>query len=261
MSVVDPETIESVNTLFSKTSAYSANYRIVRLDEVRILWGQAALKSSDAKILPNKFEQRVIRVVNCDPNKSKPFSKKIRVETKRGFSVDITKTVVASQEFKMGISLSLGDYGKVNADLIARNSIETTKKESQSFSETVTIDYDESFDAGPLTDYEYTYTAVKGLLSVPIEGRVIVDALFLMRRTDLPLQGMFWLSDPKLLPTPQDRMIDFKGNLINEGYERIDIKHNPHPIRPDDPVCRSIDELADSDGAIFVASSTFIGNG
>lgn len=260
--IVDPDTIASVKTVFSKTDAYNRrNYRIEQVDALAFQWGEAKLDIASAKTLPNKFEQRILRIVNCDPSQKKNYNRHITVETTRSVSVEMTNTVTFEQETKIGLNLSIEDIAGINADIITKNTISLSRRDTQSFSERVTDSIDIDLSVDPMTDYLYKYTAVKGLLSVPIKGRMIIDAQIFMRRTDIPaLAGTFWLSDPKLLPDPQQRMVEFSGTLVNETYERVDISHSAKPIGSiDDPVCQA----ARDGGSPLIAElfSTFVGNG
>lgn len=260
--VHDSDTVRVVNDLFSKTSAYrNLNYRIVRINQVRVLWGEARLDVSQAKRIPTKYEERVIRMVNCDPENSKPFNRKIKVRTKEKVVYEKKRTVTTSEDFNVGITFSAADLGKINAGLVRKNSINLSSRETQEFEEEISYEYDEVFDVPPLTEYVYKYTAEKGLLIVPIVGDIIIDAHFLMQRTDAPvLKGEFWLSDGKLLPRPEDRRTSFGGELINESYDNLDIKHIPRRIEASAPECSVHDEIADVKSGVEV-SSTFIGNG
>jgi hypothetical protein len=139
----------------------------------------------------------------------------------------------------LGVSIPVGSYLKFNADLITKNSITTNNKESQSYSEEIEIDYDETFKIPAKSILKYRYTAIKGLIKAQIRGKVIIDALFTYRLRDGDGHDHYfdiWTSNTHLLPNSQDRMVDYSGEITNEGYEHLDIIKKADKIE-DPKVC------------------------
>jgi hypothetical protein len=131
---------------------------------------------------------------------------------------------------------------KVNGDLISKYGIDFSKAETFAQSEKISIEYDEDFFVAPLTLYTYIYNAEKGMLAVPMTGRIVLDALVKFRGVG-PIQSItWWLSHEKMLPNPESRYIDFDGTLINENYSNLVVVHHTAPIDPSSPICQVADQ-------------------
>jgi hypothetical protein len=209
-----------------------AKAEFISLDNLVVQWGEASIVDDSIEVLPEKVEQHDLHFTNClDTTDS--FKRTIKTSTKRAVLYEVDQSINSSNEFNVGVQVSLGSYLKFNSDIITKNGITTSRKETQSFSEDVDITYEEDFTIPAKSVYKYTYNATKGLIKALIRGRVVVDALITydsIGGDGSRNRQALWVSHPKFLPRSEDRLVDYEGYIVNEGYDSLDIKKAAKPI-------------------------------
>ena len=260
-TVDDSETLESLNEVFSKTSAYrSLNYRIVRVHELKISWADIRTVAESATELPDTIEQTIIEFRNATST-DKSFDRDTKIETTRGITYEKYKSFFTKKTVKVGLKVDSPQGLSANLDLISENSLTVSERATQNFKMDITLNDRTKFVVPPFTTYVAAFRVEKGRIAVPIVGRIIVDAKFLMQRSDYPvLKGVFWLSDAKLLPNPEDRYIDFEGRLISETFTKYDISYDEKALDRTGKENAGGNDFSD-DGVITTDFSTFVGNG
>jgi hypothetical protein len=235
--MIDQETYDLVRRITLATCKRPVR-QFLGVNSVQIVGGNLALDESSVQSLPAKIEERIFSAINCSPTQ-KEWSRTIRIETKKSVSTEMSKAVSSSNEYKVGVSLGR-QAAKFNGDIVSKNSVSVTTKDTQSFSETVIEDIPEKRTIPPNTALYVKTVTTKGLISGEVVGQVIIDASVKLE-VDMGafiLTKDFQLTNASLFNAePQYRTTDLKGRIYSEGYERTDIVYKEKPLPVDDPVC------------------------
>jgi hypothetical protein len=176
--VPTPADLAAVKSLYDKTfMATFSNYFFVDVKDLVVQWGQASIVDDSITTLPSKLERHEITFTNCQDREDK-FVRTIKDTTKKSISYSVENSITSSNEYKLGVAISAGSYAKFDTDMITKNSITTSQKETQTYSEDIEITYDEQLAVPPRSIFVYEYTAIKGLIRAEIRGQVIIDARF-----------------------------------------------------------------------------------
>lgn len=201
------------------------------IEQIKIEWGDAIADTERSTSVPSVIEESILVYTN-DTDQPKPHEELIKVTTKRSVSYDTTQRIESTNEYKIGITVPIGAGSKINGDLLQKNTVTIGASATQRFDEEKLIETKEKWEIPARSRHFLRTVVTKGLLITPIKGRVVLDALIVVsikpggtlgdRRVN---SNPVWLSHPKGLPNPADRVINYEGTLTSEGYQKIEIDH------------------------------------
>jgi hypothetical protein len=216
--------------------------RLNGIRDVSIQGGDYKVDVDRLEILPTRVEESIKSFINCRSVEER-YNKTTKIRTRRTVSVEMSQTVSTSSETKVGFSIGGGSsFGRLNGDLVQRNTFSVTRKEAQTVEEEYSEEIPEDRKIPPKTELFIKALVTKGFAKAPVLGTVTIDAVvnidhYAFNGAIIVRGAEYALSHPIFLNEPARRTATINGLLFAESYVRTDMLYADRAVQDGDPRC------------------------